>query len=159
MSSGSRETGFTYLGVLLLVGVIAVAAAATTEAWSTSRQRDKETELLWIGEQYRQAIGLYYQRTPGGAKRYPEMLEDLLEDRRFPNKQRYLRRIYKDPMTGQPEWGLIRSPLGGIVGVHSLSGKRPIRLIPGESGAAAVTYRDWQFVYEPAQSPLKGIRG
>jgi len=156
MNSGNREGGFTYLGVLLLVGVIAVAAAATAEAWSHSRQRDKETQLLWIGEQYRQAIGLYYQRTPGSAKRYPETLEDLLEDRRFRNKQRYLRRIYKDPMNGLAEWGLIRALDGGIAGVHSLSEKRAIRQIAvGSDGRTAGTYRDWRFVYQSPESPVR----
>jgi hypothetical protein len=119
--------------------------AAVGEAWSHARQREKETELLWIGNQFKQAIGLYYQRSPGAVKRYPEKLEDLLEDRRFLSVQRYLRKIYSDPMNGKAEWGLVAAPQGGIMGVRSLSGTQAVRRIDPASGA----YSDWQFVYQP----------
>ena len=114
MSSGKRQRGFTYLCALLLVAVAAAGLAAISELWSHARQREKEAELLWIGNQFKQAIGLYYQRSPGAVKRYPEKLEDLLEDRRFVSTQRYLRRIYTDPMTGKAEWGVSVTPNGEI---------------------------------------------
>src|SRR5260221_247456 len=116
MSSGRRQGGFTYLAALLLIAVVGAGIAATAELWSHARQREKEAELLWIGNQFKQAIGLYYQRSPGAIKRYPEKLEDLLEDRRFVNVQRYLRKIYPDPMTGKPNWSPIPAPGGGIMG-------------------------------------------
>ncbi len=143
MSSG-RQRGFTYLTALLLVAAVGASLAAVGGLWSQASQREKEAELLWIGEQFRQAIGLYYQRSPGSAKRYPEKLEDLLEDRRFLTVQRYLRRIYADPMTGKPQWDLISAPGDGIMGVRSLSGGRPVR----ERGGAR-RYADWTFIYEP----------
>ncbi len=144
MSSGRRQRGFTYLCALLLVAVIAAGLAAIAELWSHARKREKEAELLWIGNQFKQAIGLYYQRSPGTVKRYPEKLEDLLEDRRFVTTQRHLRRIYIDPLTGKTEWGLIVAQGGGITGVHSLSTANSIRSIE-----SATTYADWKFVYEP----------
>jgi len=85
------------------------------------RQREKEAELIWIGNQFREAIGLYCQRSSGSVKRYPEKLEDLLEDRRFLNRQRYLRKIYADPVSAKAEWGLVQAPEGGIAGVYSLA--------------------------------------
>jgi type II secretory pathway pseudopilin PulG len=148
MRSGRQQRGFTYLAILFFVAVAGLGLAATGEFWSHARQREKEAELIWIGEQFRQAIGLYYQRSPGAAKRYPEKLEDLLEDRRFQTVQRYLRRIYPDPVTGAPDWGLVPAPGGGIMGVHSLSSVRPVRTArPGGS------YREWQFIYEPPPGP------
>src|SRR5216684_3886243 len=98
LMSNGRQSGFTYICALLLVAILAAALAATGEVWSRSRQREKEAQLIWIGNQFTQAIGLYYQRSPGTVKRYPEKLEDLLEDRRYLSGQRYLRRIYPDPM-------------------------------------------------------------
>jgi hypothetical protein len=68
---------------------------------------------------------LYFQRSPGTAKRYPARLGDLLEDRRFLSRQRYLRRIYVDPMTGKAEWGLVQAPQGGVMGVYSLAEGKP----------------------------------
>jgi hypothetical protein len=89
-------------------------------------------------------------------KRYPERLEDLLEDRRYPSIQRYLRKIYPDPVTGNTEWGLIAAPGGGIMGVHSMAATAPIRSVRQtreEKSVHASSYRDWRFTYEaPSQT-------
>jgi type II secretory pathway pseudopilin PulG len=153
MRSGRRQSGFTYLTALLLVAVVGAGLAATAGVWSQTRQREKEAELQWIGAQFTQAIALYYQRTPGTAKRYPETLEDLLEDKRSVNVQRYLRKVYADPMTGKSEWGLVTDAEGGITGVFSLSSAEPIKT--GNFSARdkgfenARQYSDWRFVYVP----------
>ncbi len=145
MSSGNAQRGFTYLVALLLIAASGFGLASLAEAWSHARQREKEAELLWIGEQFKQAIALYYQRSPDMVKRYPEKLDDLLEDRRFATPQRYLRRVYVDPMTGKAEWDLIAAPGGGFMGVRSLSNKRPIRRLNGHTAS----YNDWSFIFEP----------
>jgi hypothetical protein len=148
MSSGRRQQGFTYVCALLLVAASGAALAAAAEAWSHARQREKEAELFWIGNQFTQAICLYYQRSPGTVKHYPEKLEDLLEDHRFVTVQRYLRRIYTDPMTGKPEWGVIAAPGGGVMGVYSLSKEHATRMIS--------KYENWRFVYEPPRRSPAG---
>jgi type II secretory pathway pseudopilin PulG len=143
--------------MLIAVAVTGAGLAATGELWSQSRQREREQELLFAGNQFRQAIERYYQRTPGAVKRYPAKLEDLLLDRRYPTVQRYLRRIYLDPMTGKRDWGLVEAPGGGIMGVHSLSGKTPIKisgfLARDRQFEGAASYRDWKFVYDPLPAP------
>lgn len=123
-STGARQRGFTYLAALILVALMGAGLAAYGEVASHARQREQRAELAWIGGQFRQAIGLYYQRSPGTAKRYPESLEHLLEDRRFLSRQRYLRRIYADPFSGKAQWGLVPAPQGGIMGVYSLAAGR-----------------------------------
>ena len=119
MASGRRERGFTYLYALLMVAVGGVTLAAFAGAWSHAREREKQAELRWIGNQFRQAVGLYYERSPGAVKRYPEKLEDLREDKRFVTTQRYLRRIYADPTTGRADWRTVPAPGGGVMGVRS----------------------------------------
>jgi len=175
MASGSRPRpgsagrGFTYLSALFLVAALGAGLALTGEIWSQARQREKEAELLWIGEQFKRAIGLYYQRSPGTLKRYPERLEDLLEDRRYLSLQRYLRRIYADPISGKPDWGLVAAPDGGIMGVYSTAEGKPVRTLAPAAMAApaapdakpaalaasyrAASYREWRFVYEPPVAP------
>lgn len=146
MRSGKHPRGFTYLTALFLVAALGAGLAVTGEIWSHARQRDKEAELLWIGNQFKQAIGLYYQRSPGAVKRYPEKLEDLLEDKRYLTMQRYLRKIYNDPIIGKPHWGLVVAPGGGIMGIHSLAEGSPVN---SRAQAGAASYRDWRFEYLP----------
>lgn len=151
MRSGRPARGFTYLGLLVLVAASGALMAGFGVLWSHERQREKERELLWVGEQFRQAIGLYYQRTPGSVKRYPEKLEELLLDKRFLSTQRYLRRVFADPLTGKAEWGVVTAPSGGVMGVYSLAEGTPIRRggfgegMVGFEGASG--YRGWEFVY------------
>lgn len=120
------QTGFTLLAVLFMVAALGVGMAAAGTLWETAARRDKEAQLLFVGDQYRRAIESYYQATPGTLKRYPPTLADLLEDRRFPNVVRHLRKLYPDPITGTQEWGLVRRE-GGIAGVFSLSQREPCK--------------------------------
>src|SRR5215831_6762883 len=128
MRNGKRaQRGFTYVVAMFAVAIAGALLAAGSTVWSQSRQREKEKELLFVGAQFREAIRLYYERTPGTVKRYPQKLEQLLDDRRYLSLQRYLRRIYKDPMTGSSQWGTVAAPGGGIMGVYSLSDKAPLK--------------------------------
>lgn len=153
IGSRIRQGGFTYLTILFVVAAAGIVLAQTGINWSHDNQRDKELELLFIGNQYRQAIMLYYERTPGMVKRYPSKLEDLLTDTRFNPPQHYLRKLYRDPILNQIQWGIIAAPGGGIMGVHSLSNGLPIKTAGfGYRDAlfeGASRYSDWVFAYNP----------
>jgi type II secretory pathway pseudopilin PulG len=146
------EAGFTYIGILLAMALFGVALGATGDVWRTAAQREREQELLFVGSQFRNAFMSYYAATPAGQRRYPRVLEDLVEDSRFPVPRRHLRRVYADPMTGKPEWGLVDAPGGGIAGVHSRSEAKPLKT--GNFAAQDVKfegaehYSDWKFVFE-----------
>ena len=150
------ERGFTYIWILFAVALAGIVLAAAGQLWQTEAQREKEVELMFTGEQFRQAIGSYYESSPGTPKRYPDSEEKLLFDDRFPIPKRHLRKIYFDPMTGRAEWGLIRKPGIGIVGVHSLSTRRPFKRANFHERYAtfadAVSYQDWMFVYTPGEA-------
>jgi type II secretory pathway pseudopilin PulG len=148
-----RQAGFTYFGLLIAVAVLGVGLAATGQVWRTAAAREKERELLFIGNQYRTAIMNYHASTPGGLVRYPRRLEDLVEDHRTPAVRRYLRRVYPDPITGEDKWGIVPASDGGIAGVFSLSEQHPLK-IAGFTGADArfedaERYSDWKFAYAP----------
>ena len=98
------ENGFVYLWALFSVALSGVIMAGAAQVWQAKSQRDKETELMFIGEQFRKAIMSYHNT---GTKQYPEKLEDLLQDSRAINVQRHIRKIYLDPITNSEEWGLI----------------------------------------------------
>jgi type II secretory pathway pseudopilin PulG len=151
-STARSEAGFTYIGILLAMALFGVALGATGDVWRTAAQREREQELLFVGAQFRNAFVSYYGATPAGQRRYPRVLEDLLEDHRFPVPRRHLRRLYADPITGKPDWVLVDAPGGGIAGVHSRSEAKPLKTgnFPAQDAKfeGAEHYSDWKFVFE-----------
>ena len=147
--------GFTYIGLLAAIVIMGIGLAAVGPVSSTLQFREKERELLFVGDQFRRAIASYYEKTPGGLKQYPKKLEELLRDNRYPNVQRHLRKIYIDPLTGKAQWGLVELPGIGITGVYSLSDLPPIKTanFPERYKAfqSAKKYSDWKFVYVAGQ--------
>jgi type II secretory pathway pseudopilin PulG len=158
MRSVARSAGFTYIWLLVAIAVMAAGLAAIGEVASTAAKREKEAELLFVGDQFARAIAEYHASSPG-APQYPQKLEDLLADNRYPNARRYLRRVYRDPITGRADWGLVRGPGGGIVAVHSQSMERPLKTanFPQgyESFAGATVYSAWRF--GPASAGFRTI--
>lgn len=150
---GRRQRGFTYLGLLFTVVILGIGLAATGTVWHVAQQRQKEQELLFIGHEFQTAIERYYLNNPSGLKRYPLRLEDLLRDPRRPEVQRYLRRIYPDPITASNEWGLIKAPDGGIMGIYSLSDQKPLKVARFRANSqpfdASEKYSDWRFIARP----------
>jgi len=152
-----RQRGFTYIGLLLLVAMLGAGLAGAGTLWSTESRREKEAELLFVGEQYRQAIAAFRNRTPAGQQpRFPRNLEELLDDRRWPTTRRHLRKLFADPVTGTREWGFVRTPGGEITGAHSLSDRQPMKRggfteVQAEFQDAA-TYADWRFVYQAPEA-------
>jgi type II secretory pathway pseudopilin PulG len=131
--------------------------AAIGSWWSTVAQRDREEELLFAGEQFRGAIRSYYDSAPDGVKVFPRTLQDLVEDTRGVKPLRHLRQVFRDPMTGTREWGLVRAG-DRITGVHSLHAGAPMRRANftqlQEDFASANSYRDWKFVFSPVAAPV-----
>lgn len=137
------------MGLMFAVAIAGIALAGTGALWQMESRREKEKELLFIGEQYRMAIGSYYDKSPSAAKQFPEKLEDLLQDKRFPNPTRHLRRLYRDPMTPHGQWELIRQE-GRIMGVASSSQEQPIKIAgfspEQDDFEGAVSYAEWRFI-------------
>ena len=135
----------------MLVAIMGTGLGATGVIFHQQAQREKEKQLLFAGDQIRRAIGLYYESSPGAAKQFPHSLEDLLRDQRYAGTQRYLRRIYVDPMTGSKDWVLLNAPDGGIIGVHSAYSGAPLKTdsFPEvhESFKDKQNYKDWKFQY------------
>src|SRR5271166_1172207 len=78
---------------MLMVTMMVIAAAAVMPTIAFEIRRDREQELIHRGVQYSRAIRAYYKKFG----RYPTRLEDLDNT----NNLRYLRKHYKDPVTGK----------------------------------------------------------
>lgn len=152
MTHARHHRGFTYLTILFIVAIMGIGLALVGEMWHTAVVRDKEAELLYAGNQYRNAIARYYI---AGPQQYPRSLSDLLKDPRKPGIERYLRKLYRDPVT-DGDWGIVKAPDGGIMGVHSVSEDKPrktARFKLRDGGfAGAASYSDWKFVYVPERT-------
>lgn len=147
----AAAAGFTYIGLLLLIAMMGIALTRVSELWQTAQKREKEQELLYIGNQFRRALAMYSANGGG----YPQRLEDLLKDPRTPGVRRYLRRIYRDPITGSAEWGLVKSGGNFITGVHSLSVEQPLKQTgfrPADREfEGKKKYSEWVFSFAPTQ--------
>ena len=88
-----------YAMAVLLVGIaiMGIMMAVAMPVWHQAIQREKEEELIFRGNQYARAVGLF-QRKNGNA--YPPSLDVLVQ-------QKYLRKKYKDPMTEDGVFQLI----------------------------------------------------
>lgn len=143
------EGGFTYIALLIFVAIMGVGLAATGEVWHMTIKREKEEELIFNGNQIRNAIDMYNQQ-PGQVGRYPTSLEDLVKDPRFPNTKRYLRKIYLDPVTNSANWAVVKGANGEIVGVHSMSDDEPAKKANFSSADKAfegkMKYSEWVFM-------------
>ena len=107
--------GFTYIALLAAIVIIGITLGSATKYWSHIALREKEKELLWRGNQYRNAIESYYRSNrPGRQPMYPPRIDALLKDSRWVNR-RHLRKKYVDPMTGE-DFEVVRDRARRIIG-------------------------------------------
>jgi len=158
----SKQHGFTYVSVVILVTIIGLVGAASLRLGVTLQRAFAEQALLDIGMEYSNALASYAAATPQGQPNYPKSFAELLKDPRFPQLRRHLRRVYVDPMTGKAEWGIVKATEnGGILGIYSLSKAAPIKIgnFPARFAAfeGRTSYADWKFSGEGVQAP--GTKG
>ena len=95
MQTGKRhadgERGFLMVALLIGMAVAAVYMSAALPAWRQQAQREKEEELIFRGKQYARAIMLYQDKN---RLANPPDIDVLVS-------QRFLRKKWKDPITGE----------------------------------------------------------
>jgi len=149
--------GFTYLMALVIVVIMGIMLGGIGQSWQRVMKREREEELLFRGNQIRDAIARWNKPRPGQHVATPlRDMQHLLSDPRSLSNVRYLRRLYTDPVTGK-EWVPITDPVKGIIGVASSSEEEPLKQanFPDELNdfEGKTKYSDWQFVYRPQPPP------
>jgi len=76
--------------LLVAMSVMAIMMGVALPAWRTYAQREKEAELVFRGEQYARAITLFQRKYANAS---PPNIDVLVNER-------FLRKKYKDPITG-----------------------------------------------------------
>ena len=89
--SRALEGGYAMAALLVAMSLMAVMMTVAMPAWKHMSQREKEAELVFRGQQYARAIELMQRKMPGAL---PPNIDLLVT-------QKFLRKKYKDPITGE----------------------------------------------------------
>ncbi len=176
---GRTHRGYAMAALLVGMSVMAVLMSALLPVWTTMAKREKEAELMFRGNQYARAVGLFQRKFANAA---PPTIDVLVE-------QRFLRKKYKDPITNddfqpiyanqtmmpggpggpqqqagqqrgtppapgrqliQPGFGATgATAAGGIIGVTSKSKETSLKVFNGRT-----RYNEWAFVHvQTSQQP------
>jgi type II secretory pathway pseudopilin PulG len=89
----NRSRGYILLTLMLFLSLLAIAALAVLPDIAFQIKRDREEELIHRALGYSRGIRRYYKKFG----RYPTRIEELENT----NNLRFIRKRYKDPITGQ----------------------------------------------------------
>ncbi|MEM8995936.1 MAG: type II secretion system protein [Acidobacteriota bacterium] len=150
----TKYRGYSLTELMVVCALLSILAMAVFPVARFTVRRQKEMELKRVLRMMRQAVDDYKRFSDAGlipvelgTEGYPSELEVLVEGVELvgtiDKKQRFLRRIPIDPMTGDTEWGLRSvqddfdsSSWGGenVYDVYSLS---------VATGLNGVPYEEW----------------
>jgi type II secretory pathway pseudopilin PulG len=139
----SAEKGYILLTLILFVALLAIAMTVMAPVIRQQVKRDREEELIHRGVQYSRAIKHYVKKFG----RYPTKLEDLENT----NNVRFLRKRYKDPVTGKDfkllHLGEVQTSFGpGIAGATSVASMAAVSQTAGGAfGNAGSTFGGGSF--------------
>ena len=116
------ERGYILITLILFVALIAIAAVIMAPVIAFQVKRDREEELIHRGVQYSRAMKHFVKKFG----RYPTRIEELENT----NQVRFLRKRYKDPITGKDfkilHMGDVQMSFGaGLAGAVPAGGLNP----------------------------------
>jgi len=150
--------GYTFIELLIVTTILMILASAVMPLARVTSQRQKESELRRDLREMRTAIDKFKDsvdagliattQVEAGSEGYPPDLETLVEGVSAANdasgrKLKFLRRVPKDPMTNDTDWGL--RAYSDAPDATSWGGKSVFD-VHTKSGATALDgskYRDW----------------
>ncbi len=101
LMSASSEQGHLLITLVIAIAISMILLTVATRAWTSVIQRDKEEELIFRGQEYSRAL-VKFRKAMG---RLPVDLKELVE--RGPRNERFIRKLYTDPMTPDGKWNLL----------------------------------------------------
>ncbi len=99
-SAKSGQRGYMLLALMLFLTLMLIAMAVEAPRIAQQIKREKEEELVHRGKDYATAIKRFVHKNGG---RYPGSVEQLENT----NHVRFLRKKYKDPITGEADWKMV----------------------------------------------------
>jgi hypothetical protein len=108
MRTHRSEAGFSLAAVIFFATAVSIMIAAAVPVYQFQAKRQMEEELIFRGEEYTRAIAKYQRRF--GV--YPASIDQLVAT----NGLRFLRKPYKDPITGKDFRLITINPDGSVNG-------------------------------------------
>lgn len=93
MKRSRADAGFTLAGLICVMTAVVVTSAVMVPYHVMESRREREKELIFRGEEYVRAIRKYQRKYQS----YPAAIDDLLTRDGY----RFLRKQYKDPISGE----------------------------------------------------------
>jgi type II secretory pathway pseudopilin PulG len=111
------QHGYAMVALIVAMSIMAIMMSVALPTWHQMAQREKEAELVFRGQQYARAIGLFQKKSGPGV--LPPSIDALVEGH-------YLRKKYKDPITGGDfDVLLAGGTTGGTTGTPGASTANP----------------------------------
>src|SRR5438552_6729881 len=85
------QQGYAMVAQIVAMSIMGIMMTVAMPTWRQMAQREKEAELVFRGQQYARAIGLFQKKSGPGV--LPPSIDALVQGH-------YLRKKYKDPITG-----------------------------------------------------------
>src|SRR6266849_5847677 len=122
-----NQRGYAMAALLVAMSIMAIMMTVVMPVWKHAAQREKETELVFRGQQYVHAIGMFQRKY---ANAYPPNIDVLVE-------QRFLRKKFKDPITND-DFAIIPVGQGAPgTGQQGAAGQRGSAASAGRGGQTA----------------------
>lgn len=122
------QSGFALLLVFVMAAVIAIGLYFEMPRVAFESQRSREQMAIDRANQYKRAIQLFFRKY----QTYPQNLDDLETTRNI----RFLRRRYKDPLTGK-DFRLVHVGPGGMLTDSAIKQANPAQGPNGTSASGA----------------------
>jgi general secretion pathway protein G len=131
MSRARRQLGFTLIELMTVTFIVSVLAAIALPQYKNAIRHSQEAVLRENLYRMRDLIDQYY----ADKGKYPASLETLVEEG-------YLRKIPKDPLTGQPDWQTELAEMdpdnpGETPGIYNVKSASP------ETSLSGSAYAEW----------------
>lgn len=101
---GAREAGYSMVALIAMLAIMSFALMLAVPSWRYLAQDDKEQELIFRGRQISNAVARFQRKN---ANALPASFDQLVQGK-------YLRKAYKDPLTKDGKWRILRPGEGAV---------------------------------------------
>ena len=133
--------------LLVAMSIMAIMMTVVMPVWKHAATREKEEELIFRGQQYARAIGLFQRKF---ANAYPPTIDVLVD-------QKFLRKKFKDPITNDDFLPLAAGQAAGAPGQTGPGGQRGGAQLSGRGQATPGTVGQQQPSQTQPGSTLRGV--